>query len=76
MKQICNIAAQHARWIYSGVGDFRREGRRKKKEEIDFATRDIDVKARLPTFVRLRNSAVKTNRVDGYDFLVTRRKCG
>lgn len=79
VKQICNIAAQHARRIYSGVGDFRREGKGKKGgDRFRCATRGIDVKARLPPFVRLRDSVVKTNRADAYDFvfLVTRRKCG
>lgn len=39
MKQICDVAAQHARRVYSSVGDFRRGigEERKKKEEIDFA---------------------------------------
>lgn len=26
MKQICDVAAQHARRVYSGMGDFRKGG--------------------------------------------------
>jgi len=46
VKQICDVAAQHARQVYSGVGDFRRGGREEKKggDRFRCAARDIDVK--------------------------------